>query len=301
MKNESIVFFGTEEFSATILKQLINAGCEIPVVVTKPDTKSGRGKKMLPPLVKTLALENKITVLQPNQLEAAVHDIATFNCNHAVLAAYGKIVPNSILDIFPGGIVNVHPSLLPKYRGPSPIESAVLNGDSETGVSIIKLVQAMDAGPIFDQTRISLGGSETRPELYENLAKLGSKILIEYLPDILGGELTPQPQDEDNVVYCSIIKKSDGEINWQKPAEQIEREIRAYQGWPGSRTQLFDQDVIILEAAVNEATLKPSETSPENQTLLVGTSEKSLEIKKLRPAGRSSMSATEFLRGLRLI
>lgn len=301
MKHEKLVFFGTEDFSAVILQKLIDAGYEFSAIITKPDAKSGRGKKTVPPAVKTIGQEKNIPVLQPGNLQNVVQEIAAFNANFAILAAYGKLVPKNILDVFSGGIINVHPSLLPTYRGPSPIESAILNGDAKTGVSIIKLVEKMDAGPLYAQEIFTLHGTETKPELYETLAAKGADLLNRNLPTIFSGEYIPEPQDETAATYCALIKKTDGIIDWKKSAAQIERHIRAYRGWPGSRTELFGQEITILEAEISEMPLAPGETSAENQQLFVGAGEKSLEIKKLRPAGRSSMNAIDFLRGLRAV
>lgn len=317
----SLVFFGTEDFSAAILSRLIDARYDIKAVVTKPDTPRGRGRSRSAqaPAVKTIAEKYSIPVLQPGKLKEAADDIAYFDCQHAVLAAYGKIVPKSVLDSFHGGIINVHPSLLPRYRGPSPIESAILNGDAKTGASIMKLVEAMDAGPVYAQVDYPLNGAETRPELYGALGQIGADMLIKHLPAITSGQLTAQPQNDEQATYCSLIKKSDGVIDWHKSATRIERDIRAYLGWPGSRTELFGREVTILEAEISETTLAPGEIHATtqnpvlqgqslqdnkifyNKRLLIGTGEQSLHIKKLRPAGRSSMNANDFLRGLRVV
>lgn len=315
MTNKPLLFFGTEDFSAIIFSRLLEAGYSFKAAVTKPDAKRGRGKKTAPPAVKTVAEKNNIPVLQPEKLEQITDEIAGYGCEFAILAAYGKIIPKSILNMFSGGIINVHPSLLPTYRGPSPIESAILHGDEQTGVSIIKLVEKMDAGPIYAQKEFDLSGQNTKPELYEKLAEIGAELLIKSLPNIFSDELPPKPQDENLATYCPMIKKTDGVIDWQKPAEKIEREIRAYLGWPGSRTQLFGQDVIITEADLNNSSVSSGETKITKTTpvqgqslyregggeLFVGAGDNSLKIKKLRPAGRSSMDAEDFLRGRRLV
>lgn len=300
MKNKSLVFFGTENFSAILLLRLIAAGYDIKAAVTKPDAMSGRSAKLVAPRVKQIAFEHNIPVLQPKNLNDAVQAIAALGCDHAVLVAYGKIIPDSILALFAGGIINVHPSLLPKYRGPSPIEVAILNGDDQTGVSLIKLVSKMDAGPIYTQTKYELGGHEVRYSLYEALTEVGAKLLSEHLPAILTGSLQPASQDDTQATYCQLIKKQDGRLNWNKPGIQLEREIRAYQGWPASQTVLFNQDITVLEARVSGVSLPAGDIQTANFELIVGTGEKSLEITKLRPAGRSSMVASDFLRGLRV-
>lgn len=299
MDSKRLVFFGTEEFSSFIFEALIYAGYEFAVLVTKPDTSKGRGKHLSPPAVKILAQTHSIPVLQPADLEKSIQDIAAYQCSCAVLAAYGKIIPKALLNSFPGGIVNVHPSLLPVYRGPSPIESAILNGDDKTGVSIMKLSETMDTGPIYAQQPYALQGNETRPELYKLLADQSAALLLKHLPKILAGNLTPTPQDEAMVTYTSLIKKSDGIIDWHQTAEQIERQIRAYLSWPGSRTQIFDQEVIIEQARVDTTDLEPGQTIIKHSKIFIGAGKHSLEIEKLRPSGRNSMSGADFLKGLR--
>ena len=168
--SKTIVFFGTEEFSAVSLRRLIDDGFSIPAVITKPDSKKGRGKKMVPSAVKILAEEYKIPVWQPRKLADIVSDIKSLDDPIGVLVSYGKIIPQSVIDLFSPGIVNVHPSLLPKYRGPSPIETAILNGDDKTGISIMQLSADMDAGPVYDQLEVGLDGNETAPQLEEKLA-----------------------------------------------------------------------------------------------------------------------------------
>lgn len=298
--NNSLIFFGTENFSAIILSRLLQAGYDIKAVVTKPDAMSGRGGRFVAPRAKQIAREHNIPALQPKNLGDALEAIAGFGCNHAVLVAYGKIIPDSILALFGGGIINVHPSLLPEYRGPSPIESAILNSDEKTGVSLMKLVPKMDAGSVYAQVEYSLGGFETRYGLYEALTETSAKLLLEHLPAILDGSLQPVEQNEQQASYCHLIKKQDGIINWNKPAAQIEREIRGYLGWPSSQAKLFDQDITMLEATISDVALAPGEVQTTNFQLIIGTGLQSLEIKKLRPAGRSSMDAADFLRGLRL-
>lgn len=298
--SKPLVFFGTEDFSASILLRLIEAGYHIKAAVTKPDAIAGRGGRLMAPRVKQIAQQYNIPVMQPKKLSEAIPTLTSLECEFAVLVAYGKIIPESALNAFPGGIVNIHPSLLPKYRGPSPIETAILNGDETTGVSLMKLVSAMDAGPVYAQTEYPLGGYETRHALYEALTPVSATLLLENLPAIFDGSLQPIPQDESQATYCHLIKKQDGIINWYQPASVIAREVRAYLGWPSSQTQLFNQNVIVLEAKINETVLEPGEVRTDNYQIIIGTGEKSLEITKLRPAGRSSMDAADFLRGLRI-
>ena len=296
-----IIFFGTEEFSAASLQALIDSGFDIAAVVTKPDSPRGRGHKLVSPTVKVIAEAHAIPVWQPTKLSDITDGIKALQPVAGVLVSFGKIIPQAIIDLFSPGIINVHPSLLPKYRGPSPIESAILHGDSETGVSIMQLSADMDAGPVYSSITHPLTGSETQPELHETLAKAGADELVRVLPHILSGELQPTPQDETAATYCRLLQKSDGTIDWSKPAVQIEREIRAYKGWPGSRTTLGDIDVIITAAtALPEATDYTVSSMTELVSLLthhIPTSDGVLQIDRVKPVGKKEMPIQAFLAG----
>lgn len=208
------------------------------------------------------------------------------------------ILPPIVLDHFSSGLVNVHASLLPRWRGPSPIEAAILEGDTETGVTLMSLAPAMDSGPIYTQAHLPLSDAETKPELYKSLAELGSQVLTQALPDILEGELTPEPQDEAAVTYCPLIQKNDGLIDWQQPAEQIARQIRAYLGWPGSRTEINATTVTITTAHPINLSGAPGEfLVTETGELLVYCQTGALIIDRLIPAGKREMSGQDFARG----
>lgn len=246
-----ILFFGTEDFSATALEGLIAAGFNVRAVITKPDSKKGRGQKLSTPLVKTIAKRHGITVWQPLNLSDLENDIRKLQPIAGVLVSYGKIVPQRIIDLFTPGIINVHPSLLPKYRGPSPIESAILNGDESTGISIMQLSQEMDAGPVYYQVEFHLPKYETKPHLYEKLAKLGTSELIAALPRILDGSLQPTPQDDTQATYCHLLTKADGRLDPAvMTATEAERRIRALLGYPRTRLDLLGHDVIVTKAHI---------------------------------------------------
>lgn len=216
----------------------------------------------------------------------------------AVLAAYGRIIPQNVLDEFPLGIINIHPSLLPKYRGTAPIEQALLDGVAKTGVSIMRLTAGMDEGPVFKQQTVHLSGSETKAELTLKLQQLGAQLLLEALPGIASGELKPRQQPHpDRATYTRKITKADGELDLSKPAEVLEREIRAFAGWPKTRTKLAGIDVIITSTEVSVNSLKIGQVEIRDRQLLIGTSENSLRILKLKPAGKSEMTAESFLAG----
>ncbi len=275
-KSKRLIFLGTEDFSAPALEALLAAGWPVLAVVTKPDSPAGRGQQLKSPKVKDLAEKAKIKVLQPDKLTGINDEVAALKPDFGVLVAYGKIIPQSTLDLFPDGVINLHPSLLPRYRGPSPIEAAILNGDKETGLSLIRLTAQMDAGPVYAQQRVELKGTETKPELYRLLARQGADFLLKRLEAIADGYLAPKPQIEAEATYTKLIKKEDGVLDMSKPAEQLEREVRAYAGWPKSSMELFGQKVIVTKAEVIDG---------------------KFQIKELiAPSGRE-MSGADFNRG----
>lgn len=208
----------------------------------------------------------------------------------AVLAAYGRIIPQLVLEEFPLGIINVHPSLLPQYRGPTPIETAILDGASKTGVSIMRLTAGMDEGPVYRQKTVALTGKESKQELAETLQRLGAELLVEVLPAIASGKLKARKQPHpDRASYSHLLSKSDGEMDLSLPAEQLERQVRAYLGWPSSRIKVGGKEIIITVAHVaNEVT--PREFS-------LKTADGYLIIDRLKPAGKREMSGEEFRRG----
>jgi methionyl-tRNA formyltransferase len=289
--SKTIVFFGTDDFSLAALQSLIEAGYNIRAVVTKPDSKSGRGQQLTMPTVKKLALEHDIPVWQPTKVTEINDNIrALGDYTAAVLASYGKIIPQSTIDLFKPGIVNIHPSLLPLYRGPTPIESAIKNGDQQTGVSIMQLTAGMDAGPIYGQTIYQLSGHETRPELYQTLAAAGADTLINLLPGILDGSIQSQAQDDNKVVYCNLLSKNDA---WLKPDEisatTAERLVRGHLDFPKTKIDIKGHVVIIAKAHV---------TSEHKTSLDILCNDNNyLSIDELiAPSGRK-MSARDFING----
>ncbi len=295
--SKKIVFFGTEEFSAVSLSALLDANIEIVAVVTKPDSPKGRSKELTPSPVKIIAGNANIPVWQPEKVAEISENIQKLGDVAGILVSYGKLIPSEILNLFSTGIINIHPSLLPSYRGPSPIESAILAGDSQTGVSIMKLVSEMDAGPVYSQTTVPLMGNEYANELYKNLAKKGAEQLIDILPSILDGSLQPTEQNNDDASYCQLIAKENGVIDWQKPAIQLEREIRAYRDWPKSRTVLRKTEVILIAADVRSGDKTPGTIEIMDNELHVYCGEGYLNIQKLQPLGKKEMPVQAFLAG----
>ncbi len=288
--SKTIVFFGTEDFSLTALAGLIDAGYIIAAVVTKPDSKKGRGQRLTPPSVKVLAEQHNIPVWQPTKLSDIADDIRALSNPAGVLVSYGKIIPQSIIDLFSPGIVNVHPSLLPLYRGPSPIESAIKNGDTQTGVSIMQLSSAMDAGPVYMQSTHPLDHTETQPELYVTLAQEGTELLLETLPRIISGDCKPTPQDDTKAVYCSLLQKTESILDpTALTASEAERRIRAHLAFPKSKLLLVGHLCIITAAHVATTKNTPLEVQCVDGHYLV--------IDELIAPNGRRMSAQSFTNG----
>ncbi len=288
---KKIVFFGTEDFSLVALKGLVEAGFEIAAVVTKPDSKKGRKQLITPPAVKIFALQHRIPVIQPVKLKDHLDEIKNLGDNIGVLVSYGKIIPKEIIDIFKPGIINLHPSLLPKYRGPSPIESAITNGDTVTGVSIMKLVAAMDAGPVYKQIEYPLLGNETKPELYEKLAQIGTENLVDILPSIDDGSLQPVDQVEADATYCQLLGKENGLINpLEITAQQAERLVRAFIGFPKTRMLFENVEIIITKSHISTNDTEPIIIKCKDSTYL--------SIDELIAPSGKTMSATAYINGL---
>lgn len=288
--SKTIVFFGTEDFSLYSLRALVEAGFTVSAVVTKPDTPRGRGNKLTAPAVKQYAEAHNIPVWQPNKLAEIIEPIKALNHPAGVLVSFGKIIPESIIELFTPGIINVHPSLLPQYRGPSPIESAIQNRDNKTGVSIMRLVKEMDAGPVYYQAPYVLDQTETRVELYATLGQLGANILVQNLPAILGGNLIAEPQDDTSATYCHILSKQDSLLDPRTTTPgQAEARIRAHLGFPRTRIHVGQYDLIVTKAHAVMTKKTPLDIECQNGAFL------SLD-EVIAPSGRT-MDSAAFLRG----
>ena len=289
--SKKIVFFGTDSFSLATLEALIKADYDICAVVTKPDSKSGRGQKLTQSDVKKLAIKHNIKVWQPSKIAEIKDDIQALGPNIVgVLSSFGKIIPGSIIKLFNPGIINIHPSLLPKYRGPTPIESAIENGDAETGISIMELTASMDAGPIYDQITYNLTGYETQPELYDTLANIGANLLIKVLPDILDGLIHPWPQDNSQSSYCHILNKQDSLVDLSNITSfAAERLVRAHLTYPRTRIKILDKIVIITKAHISDEEMSPID--------ILCVDNKYLSIDELVAPSGKTMSAKDFVNG----
>jgi len=300
-----IVFFGNERLAtgftteAPTLTRLIAAGYPVAAVVTNYEAGKSRSVRELE--VAAVAEAHHIPIIINQKPAAIIEQLKSYHAVAGVLVAYGQIVPQAVIDIFPHGIINIHPSLLPLHRGPTPIESAILQGERQTGVSLMQLSKAMDAGPVYAHQSIKLSGTETKMELTKQLLEIGGDMLIRHLPAILSGGLTPAPQDSAAATYDQRIAKEDGIIDWHKPAVQLEREIRAYAGWPKSKASLHGLEVIITKAHVVD--ISGIVSSPiiigRKPTYVCG--EQGLAIDMIKPAGKKEMTGEAFLAGYRRV
>lgn len=285
-----IIFFGTDEFSLTALTGLLEADYPVIAVVTKPDSKQGRGHKLTPPPVKVLATKYDIPVWQPEKLGDITPDIQALSSPIGVLSSYGKIIPASTIELFKPGIINIHPSLLPLYRGPSPIETAIMNGDNRTGVSIMQLSAGMDDGPVYVAKEYPLSGKETNLELYPALATMGTELLLESLPDIANGLLQPYPQDETRAAYTKLLTKEDSLLRPETTnAISAERQVRAHLGFPKTKYAIEGHMVVITKAHYKEQGESPLDIRCKDGHYLAID-----EV--IAPSGRL-MNAADFIRG----
>ena len=307
----SIVFIGTPDFAVPSLRRLAADGHVITAVITQPDRPAGRGRRLAPPPVKTAAEALGLTVLQPPTLRDAepLDAIRALQPEAIVAVAYGQILRQELLDIPPRGVLNVHPSLLPRHRGASPIAGAILAGDDETGVSIMQMDAGMDSGPVLAHRRVPIGPLDTTGTLTSSLAELGAGLLAETLPRWLAGEIDPQPQDDSRATVTHLIRKEDGEIDWTLSAVEIWRRVRAYTPWPGAATALAGEPLLIRQAwpLVGSSGEPPGtvvaldpNVPPEARAaaFAVQTGDGLLAVLELQRAGRRALSSADFARGV---
>ncbi len=300
-----IIFFGTPEFSTIILKKMIENEYTPMAVVTAPDKPVGRRQILTPSPVKLLAEKNKIQALQPKKILDSRLKIKDLRPDLIVLVAFGQIIPKEILEIPKYGCLNVHPSLLPKYRGASPIQTAILNGDKETGVTIMLMDENLDQGSIISNDKLLIAINETTETLTIKLAKLGRNLLIETLPKWVNEEIKAQPQDHSKATFTREIKKDDGKIDWHKSAEEIERMIRAFNPWPTTYTEYRTKNAEYRKLKIIKASLLKTENKKESgmifstldKKLAVACNNNALFLEKIQLEGKKVMTAQEFLNG----
>ncbi len=298
------VFFGTSEFAVPALSALHEAGHEIAAVITTPDRRAGRGRKMTASHGKQEALRINADVLQPEKLDKSfLEEFRALNADICVVASYGKIIPGQFLDIPEYGFINIHPSLLPKYRGPSPIQQPILNGDEETGVCIIEVTEEMDAGPILLVEKLKLTGSETAGELHDALAEIGASLIVEAMEQKKNGTAVYTEQDHEAVIFCTKIEKNDGLIIWDKTADEIQRHVRAMTPWPGAFTFIQNSGrrlkVSEVKAVRTDTVAQPGQVIQVSGKfgVIISCGEGAVQLMHLAPEGSRRMTSEEFARG----
>ena len=270
-------------------------------VVTQPDRASGRGREIKMPPVKSLALELEIPVIQPEKLRApeAMEQLRRWNPDLIVVAAFGQILKKDVLDLPRFGCVNVHASLLPRWRGAAPINAAILHGDEETGVTIMQMDVGLDTGPILVKRSIRLTQNDTAGSVTETLSHLGADLLVETLPDYLSGKIIPLPQPEEGATYAPMLKKEEGKLDFTRDVHDLERQVRAFNPWPGA---FMDFDGALLK--IHKAHVEKGNTSPGQRLIVqdqpaVAARGGLLVLDEVQPAGKKSMSGKSFLAGAR--
>ena len=299
-----IVFMGTPAFSVPILDGLVAEGYDVIRVVTQPDRPVGRKRVLTPPPVKEAALKHQIPVLQPEKISGSseMEEIISLEPDLIVTAAFGQFLPESLLEAPKFGAVNVHASLLPKYRGGAPVHYSIINGDDETGVTIMRMVKKMDAGAILIQESLPIEASDDVGSMFDKLSLLGKKMLIAMLPDLLAGKVTETPQDESKVTYSPNITREEEQIDWQKTNTLIDCQVRGMRPWPVAFTTYEKARIKLWSVTpVSETTTKKPGTiiAINKKNFLVACGEGTvLQINELQPAGKGKLKAGEYLNGV---
>ncbi len=303
-----VVFMGTPDFSVGTLKALAVAGHEIVGVVSQPDKPKGRGKNLQPTPVKEAAMELGLPVYQPKKVRDPefLEVLKELNPEVIVVVAFGQLIPKAILELAPYGCINVHASLLPKYRGAAPIQWAVIDGEAETGVTIMRMDEGLDTGDMISKVTVPVLADETGGSLFDKLSEAGAKLLVETLPSLEDGTAVFEKQPEESpTAYAGMIKKSMGDLDWTRPAEELERLIRGLNPWPSAYTKMDGKTLKIWKAQVLEEE-REEDYMPgtilltEQQEFMVQTGKGILKITELQLEGKKRMDTSSFLRGYHL-
>jgi methionyl-tRNA formyltransferase len=294
------VFMGTPEFALPTLRTLIDAGLNLVGVYTQPDRPKGRGNVLTPPPVKILAAEHGIPVFQPVKLRApeVVEELRQLAPDLVVVVAFGQILPKSVLDIPRYGCINVHASLLPRYRGAAPINKAIMDGEEATGVTTMLMDVGLDTGPMLVKKSLPIGLEDTAGLLHDRLAELGAEAMGETLSRLCAGTLNPEPQDDALSTYAPMLKKEDGRIDWSRPAAEVHNRVRGLDPWPGAYTSL-DGEVLKIARTLPEAGMGAPGTvvSADANGVCIACGDGVLRIRELQLPGKKRLGAAEFLRG----
>ncbi|KAA3664324.1 MAG: methionyl-tRNA formyltransferase, partial [Chloroflexi bacterium] len=296
-----IVFMGTPDFAVPSLKKVIETQ-NVVGVVTQPDRPAGRGRQLRPSPIKQVALDADIPLFQPKSLrkEESATPLREWQPDLIIVAAFGQILRPHVLDLPPLGCLNVHASLLPRWRGASPIQHAILAGDAETGITLMKMDVGLDTGPMYVKESVAIVDDETAVTLHDKLADLGAEMMGRYLDEIVNGRLTPIPQNDEQSTYAPMISKEDGRLDWQESANALDRRIRAMTPWPGATTTWQGKGLKIIEARPVGATAGDGLVGlvcGDGETAVVETGNGRLQLHKIQLAGKRAMSISDFLRG----
>jgi len=297
-----LVYMGTPQFAVLPLLSLVEAGHEVAAVVTRIDKPAGRGRTVAAPAVKRAALDRGLRVYQPKRVREPefIEILRTLAPEAIVVAAYGQILPQEILTLPKYGCINIHASLLPRYRGAAPITWAIVRGETETGNTIMQMDQGMDTGAILLQERIPIDPKDTAGTLTEKLSLQGAKMITTALPLIATGKLLPTVQDSSQATLAPLLKKEDGRIDWEREAQEIHNRVRGMSPWPGAYSVLDNKIVKLIETAVVDGSSEPGRLlEKDRNALFAGTGRGLLQLLTIQPEGKKPMSAAEFLRGHR--
>lgn len=296
-----VVFMGSPEFALPSLRNLAKH-YQVVGVISQPDRPAGRGQTLTPPPVKVLAESLGLAVIQPSRLRApeAFEQLQAWQPDLIVVTAYGQILRPQVLDLPRYGCINVHASLLPRWRGAAPVQAAILHGDAQSGATIMVMDPGVDTGPILSQRAVDILPEDTADTLGERMAEAGAQLLIETLPNYLGGRLTPQAQDESRATYAPMLKKEDGRLDFSLPAINLERRVRAFTPWPGAYLLWQGQLLKVLRAeVVSGQGVAEGQTAVQAGSPLVGCAEGALRLLEVQPAGKKPMPGKVFLNGAR--
>jgi len=299
-----LAFLGTPAFAVPTLERLVERGHQVLAAVTQPDRPKGRGRALAPPPVKEAALRLGVPVYQPERVKRpdSVDYLRALAPGAMVMVGYGQIIPQSILDIPPLGILNVHASLLPKYRGAGPIQWAIVNGETITGITIMRIDAGLDTGPLLLKAETAIGADETAPELGRRLSVIGADLLVEALDALAAGHGALQPQDNAQATYAPMLKKEDGRIDWSRSAAQIHNQVRGMQPWPGAYSSFRGAALHVWRARPTDGGAgHPPGALVRIKPLLVACGEGALELIAVQMEGRKRMPAADFANGQRLV